>query len=60
VRVFRISSEIVKSQSVAFEMIDSEVRKAMRSKVMGDDEFEELINTVVECLEKENVAVGYF
>ncbi|MFW9803786.1 MAG: hypothetical protein ACFFFC_14085, partial [Candidatus Thorarchaeota archaeon] len=60
VRVFRISSEIAKSQSVAYEMIDTEVRKAMRSKVMDDDEFEELINAVVECLEREDVAVGYY
>jgi hypothetical protein len=54
------SSEIAKSQSIAYEMIDSEVRKALRSKIMDDDDFEELINAVVACLEKEGVVVGYY
>jgi hypothetical protein len=60
VRVLSISSEIAKSQSIAYEMIDSEVRKALRSKIMDDDDFEELINAVVACLEKEGVVVGYY
>jgi hypothetical protein len=60
VGVLRISSEIAKSQSIAYEMIDSEIRNAMRSKVMDEDDFEELINAVVGCLEKEGVVVGYY
>jgi hypothetical protein len=60
VRVLRISSEIARSQSIAYEMIDNEVRKAMRSKVMDDDDFEELINTAIECLEREGVKVNSY
>jgi hypothetical protein len=60
VRVFSISSEIGKSQSIVYETIDSEVRKAMMSKVIEDDDFEELINAVVVCLEREGVMVEYY
>ncbi|MHA2354229.1 MAG: hypothetical protein ACXADC_03590 [Candidatus Thorarchaeota archaeon] len=60
VGVFRVSSEIAKSQSIAYDMIDSEVRKAMRSKILDDDEFEKLLKAIVECLEKEGIEVGYY
>jgi hypothetical protein len=40
--------------------LNSEVRKAMRSKVMDDDGLEELINAVVECLEEDGVVVGHY
>ncbi len=58
VRVFRISSEITKSQFIAYEIIDSEVRKAMRSKRIDDDKMGVLIETVAEVLENDGVKIS--
>jgi hypothetical protein len=59
IKVLIISSEIVKSQKIAYEYIDSDVRKAMKSRVIDTDDIEELIETVVNTLEKEGVVVDY-
>jgi hypothetical protein len=60
VRVFSFSSEIAKSQAIAHELIDSEVRKAMKSRMIEDDDIDELIEAVIACFEKEGFAVSYY
>ena len=60
VTVFSISSEIAKSQTVEYELIQTQISKAVRSRVIDENDLEELVEAVVESLENENIAIGYY
>jgi hypothetical protein len=58
--ILSLSSEIVKTQSVAYEYIEHEVKRNLRGCRMSEDVRDEILKNVERALEKENVKIDYY
>jgi hypothetical protein len=60
ITIFSVSSEIAKSQPIAYDYLEQEVRLNLRGRRVSDDIRAEILKAVEEALEVERVKIGYY
>ncbi|NHJ13930.1 MAG: hypothetical protein EAX95_09640 [Candidatus Thorarchaeota archaeon] len=60
IKILSISSEVTKTQAIARDLIDSHVQRALRSRIIDDDDIDELIKAVTARLEGEGFTVSHY